>query len=118
VLLLDEPTTYLDIAHQADVLEVVGELRRVLGMTVVLVLHDLNHVAAVADRVLALYEGVALATGTPAELFTPETIHALYGVAAEVAPGVDGGPPRIHLDHRARRDQRTQRTHPDQKERP
>ncbi|ODA90815.1 hypothetical protein ATY41_08550 [Leifsonia xyli subsp. xyli] len=115
MLLLDEPTTYLDIAHQADVLEVAGELRRALGMTVVLVLHDLSHAAAVADRVLALHEGAALATGTPAEPFTPETIDALYGVGAEVTPGVDGRPPRIHLDHRVRRGQRT---HPDQKERP
>lgn len=97
VLLLDEPTTYLDIAHQFDVLEVVRALNRTLGIAVLMVLHDLNHAAAFSDRVAALRDGSLLAVGRPGELFTPALVRELYGMEAEVAPPSSGVPPRIHL---------------------
>lgn len=100
VLLLDEPTTYLDIAHQFEVLEVVRALNRTLGIAVLMVLHDLNHAAAFSDRVVALRGGAVLGAGAPDRLFTPGLLSELYGMEAEVASAPAGGPPRIHLIRR------------------
>ena len=65
VLLLDEPTTFLDIGHQLEVLELVRRLNDERGMTIVLVLHDLNQAARYADRMVALNDGKIVADGTP-----------------------------------------------------
>ena len=66
VVLLDEPTTYLDVAHQIDVLDLLRDLNRGPGTTVVMVLHDLNLAARYADHVVALRDGRLVGSGPPA----------------------------------------------------
>lgn len=100
VLLLDEPTTYLDIAHQHEVLEVVTSLNRTLGIAVLMVLHDLNQAATFSDRVVTLSRGRTVADGTPTEVLTPELIRDVYGMAAQVEPDPETARPRIHLVRR------------------
>ena len=80
LLLLDEPTTYLDIRHQLDLMLLVGQLHRELGLTVVMVLHDLNHVARFSNRVVAVQKGKIVADGSVEEVFTEKLIARLYGV--------------------------------------
>ena len=80
LLLLDEPTTYLDIRHQLDLMLLVGQLHRELGLTVVMVLHDLNHVARFSNRVVAVQKGKIVADGSVQEVFTEKLIAKLYGV--------------------------------------
>lgn len=85
-LLLDEPTTFLDLAHQFDVMDVIRRLNREEGRTVVLVVHDLNLVARYADHVVALRSGRIVAAGTPREVLTPATIRTVFGVDARIVP--------------------------------
>ena len=80
LLLLDEPTTYLDIRHQLDLMLLVGQLHKELGLTVVMVLHDLNHVARFSNRVVAVQKGKIVADGSVQEVFTEKLIAELYGV--------------------------------------
>ena len=80
LLLLDEPTTYLDIRHQLDLMLLVRQLHRELGLTVVMVLHDLNHVARFSNRVVAVQKGKIVADGSVQEVFTEKLIAKLYGV--------------------------------------
>lgn len=84
LLLLDEPTTYLDVRHQLDVLELVRRLNREHGLTVCWVLHDLNAAAAFSDRMVWLRDGRILAHGPPDELFTSELIRHAFDVEATV----------------------------------
>ncbi len=84
LLLLDEPTTFLDIRHQLELLELLRGLADDAGRAVVAVLHDLNHAAAFADRLVVLGEGRVLAQGRPAEVLRPELVRAAFGVDAEV----------------------------------
>jgi iron complex transport system ATP-binding protein len=84
LLLLDEPTTFLDIGHQIEILELVRRLNAERGITIVMVLHDLNHAARYGDYVAALKDGGLLAFGNPAEVFLPETLRAVFGVRADV----------------------------------
>jgi iron complex transport system ATP-binding protein len=91
VLLLDEPTTGLDIGHAQAMLELIDRLRREDGTTVVSTLHDLTFAAQYADRVLLLAAGEVVAAGTPAEVLTARTLTRHYGAAADIltAPGGD-----------------------------
>ncbi|MFC9519052.1 heme ABC transporter ATP-binding protein [Nocardiaceae bacterium NPDC056970] len=100
VLLLDEPTTYLDIAHQHEVLEVVTSLNRTLGISVLMVLHDLNQAATFSDRIVALASGRIASEGTPSEVLTPDLIRDVYGMEAEVEEHPVTSQPRIHLVRR------------------
>ena len=84
VLLLDEPTTFLDLAHQVEVLELVATLSRERDRTIVVVLHDLNQVARYADHVIAIQGGQAVAEGGPREVITEETVQRVFGTAAHV----------------------------------
>jgi iron complex transport system ATP-binding protein len=93
VLLLDEPTTYLDVAHQLDVLDLLVELNRDEGRTVVLVLHDLNQALRYADHLVALRAGAVVAQGPPATVVTEALVAEVFGVTARVIPDpVTGGP--------------------------
>jgi len=83
ILLLDEPTTYLDMAYQVDVLELLAELNE-KGRTIILVLHDLNQAARYADTIVALREGSILAQGTPQEVMTSDQIHAVFDLETQV----------------------------------
>jgi iron complex transport system ATP-binding protein len=96
VLLLDEPTTALDLGHQQQVLELVDRLRKDDGLTVISTLHDLGVAAQYAERMLLLVDGHAVETGTAAEVLTPETIAKHYHAHVEVLAGNDGRP-QVHL---------------------
>jgi iron-chelate-transporting ATPase len=83
-LLLDEPISALDIAHQVEVLSLVRRLSKSRGLGVVVVLHDVNMAARFCDEILALHTGRLIARGSPAEIMTPDRLQAIYGVAMEV----------------------------------
>ena len=93
LLLLDEPTTYLDIAHQIEVLELLRKLNRTRNRTIVMVVHDLNQAAQFADHVIALVNGAVHATGAPADLLCPDLIRAVFGIESLVIEHpIDGTP--------------------------
>lgn len=99
VLLLDEPTTYLDIAHQLEVLETVTRLQRERGITVIMVLHDLGMAVRYADHVIALNEGMIAATGQPAATLSPEVLRTVFSIDAVVLEDPRSGAPVI-VPHR------------------
>lgn len=80
VLLLDEPTTFLDLSHQIDTLRLARKLVRERGVTVVAVLHDLNQAARYADNLVLLKHGAIVAEGPPADVLTPETVKRVFDV--------------------------------------
>ncbi|WP_327371685.1 ABC transporter ATP-binding protein [Streptomyces sp. NBC_01217] len=80
VMLLDEPTTYLDLAHQIDVLDLITDLNRHQGRTVVMVLHDLNQACRYADHIVAMKAGRIVAEGTPAEIITAAVVEDVFGL--------------------------------------
>lgn len=83
-LFLDEPTTFLDLAHQFDVRDLVRRLNREKGRTIVLVVHDLNLAAHYADHLFAMRAGRIVASGTPAEVLTPQTLREVFEVEADI----------------------------------
>jgi len=93
VLLLDEPTTYLDVRHQIDLMVLVERLRDDHGMTIVMVLHDLNQAARYADRIVALRDGRVCADGAPVEVLTPSVLMAVFDVDAVVVDDPVNGRP-------------------------
>ncbi|MBX3013036.1 MAG: ABC transporter ATP-binding protein [Caldilineaceae bacterium] len=93
VLLLDEPTTFLDIGHQLEVLELVRQLNRARGMTIVLVLHDLNQAARYADRMVVLQKGQIVADGAPATVLTQALLAAVFSVRATIITDPVSGSP-------------------------
>lgn len=84
LMLLDEPTTFLDIAHQLEVLELLAELNRNKGRTVVAVLHDLNQAARYASRVVAMRDGAIVTTGTPHEVLTAPMVERIFDLPCRV----------------------------------
>ena len=84
LMLLDEPTTYLDLAHQVEVLELVCRLNRERSRTVAMVLHDLNLAARYSDLVVVMYEGRIVTQGTPADVFTAGLILDVFSLEAEI----------------------------------
>lgn len=95
LLLLDEPTTYLDLSHQIDVLELVGRLHAERGRTVVVVLHDLNLAARYAERLVAMKDGVLVASGTPDEVLTEQLLADVFDLEARVLPDPVSGTPMV-----------------------
>jgi iron complex transport system ATP-binding protein len=79
LLLLDEPTAALDLAHQGRVMDLMEQLKREAGATVLMVSHDVNLAAMYADRLLLLQEGKIIALGTPREVMTYEILESVYG---------------------------------------
>lgn len=86
VLLLDEPTTFLDLAHQIDVMELAARLVRELNKTVVAVLHDLNQAARYADHMTMLKAGKIIASGPPGEIVTADSVRRVFQVDALIIP--------------------------------
>lgn len=80
LLLLDEPTTYLDIAHQIELLDLFRQLNRERGQTLIAVLHDLNHACRYADHIIAMRDGKIVAEGNPAEIITAELVERVFGM--------------------------------------
>ena len=91
-LLLDEPTTFLDVRCQFDIIELVCDLNRRLGITVLMVLHDLNLAARCSDILVTLKERKIRHIGTPAEILRPEILRDIFGIEAEISTGTDGIP--------------------------
>ena len=89
-LLLDEPTTFLDLAHQLEVMNLLRRLNRDLGKTLVLVLHDLNLSARYADHIMAMKEGRIVATGSPQEALTVQTLREVFDIEAQILYDTDG----------------------------
>ncbi len=93
MLLLDEPTSYLDMGHQIDVLELLKRLHREQGIGMLMVLHDINHASLYADRIMAIREGAILADGAPSEIVTSELVRALFGAEVSVLSDPTGQHP-------------------------
>jgi iron complex transport system ATP-binding protein len=93
LLLLDEPTTFLDVSHQIEVLDLLTDLNRSRGTTVVMVLHDLNMAARYADHLVALRSGRIHATGAPAQVLTEESVRAVFGLDSRVIVDPTSGKP-------------------------
>ncbi|OOC54146.1 MULTISPECIES: ABC transporter ATP-binding protein [Nocardiopsis] len=93
LLLLDEPTTFLDVSHQVEVLDLLTDLNRSLGTTIVMVLHDLNLAARYADHLVALASGRLHAAGTPEQVLTPETVRIVFGLRSEIITDPTSGKP-------------------------
>lgn len=89
-LLLDEPISALDIAHQVEVLSLVQSLSRARGRSVIVVLHDLNMAARYCDHIVALKSGRLVFEGHPEALMTPDRLHDIYGARMEVMTRADG----------------------------
>lgn len=99
-VLLDEPTTFLDMSHQLEVLRLVRETNRQRGTTVVMVLHDLSLAARYADRLVVLAGGSIMADGTPWDVLTPDILSAGFGLEAKViSDPVTGTPLVIPIEH-------------------
>ena len=84
LLLLDEPTTYLDVAHQVEMLDLLAELNQRHGTTIVMVLHDLNLSARYADHLVALHTGRVVAEGAPREVVTEDVVRTVFGLDSRV----------------------------------
>ena len=83
VLLLDEPTTYLDICHQLEIMQLIGRLNQELGLTVVMVVHDLNHAIMYADHVVVVKAGQLVTSGAPPEIITADLLADVFKVKAD-----------------------------------
>ena len=86
VILLDEPTTYLDLSHQIEILDLLFELNRNSGRTVVMVLHDLNLACRYADNIVAVKQGQIYAHGTPEKVITSELVRQVFGLESRIVP--------------------------------
>ena len=93
LLLLDEPTTFLDVSHQVEVLDLLTDLNHARGTTIVMVLHDLNMAARYADHLIALAAGRLHAAGEPAEVLTEECVRAVFGLESRVILDPTSGKP-------------------------
>ncbi len=84
ILFLDEPTTYLDICYQVELLELIRRLNQEYALTVIMVLHDINQAVYYSDEIIGLKEGRILVQGPPETVITPEYIERIYGIRLEV----------------------------------
>lgn len=92
-ILLDEPTTYLDMAHQLEVLELLERLNREEGRTIVMVLHDINQAARFADNIIALKDGEVIKSGNAHFVIQSETLREVFNIEADVVPEPRTGKP-------------------------
>ncbi|HWM40469.1 MAG TPA: ABC transporter ATP-binding protein [Streptomyces sp.] len=95
LLLLDEPTTYLDIAHQIEVLDLCAGLHEEQGRTLVAVLHDLNHAARYATHLIAMRDGQVVAQGTPGDIVTAQLVEEVFGMPCRVIEDPESGTPLV-----------------------
>ncbi|MGC4018148.1 MAG: ABC transporter ATP-binding protein [Muricomes sp.] len=91
ILFLDEPTTYLDIRYQLQILRLIRQLNREYGITIIMVLHDINQSLHYSDEIVAMQDGKIIAQGLPQEIVTPELVRTVYGVELNIR-NVDGKP--------------------------
>ncbi|MEU8891710.1 ABC transporter ATP-binding protein [Streptomyces sp. NPDC048442] len=95
LLLLDEPTTFLDIQHQIDVLDLCAELHETQGRTLVAVLHDLNHAARYATHLIAMRDGKVVAEGAPSDIVTADLVERVFGLKCQVIEDPETGTPLV-----------------------
>jgi ABC-type cobalamin/Fe3+-siderophores transport system ATPase subunit len=95
VLLLDEPTTYLDLAHRLEVLRLLRRLNADRGVTVAMVLHDLDEASRYADHLVAMRDGQVVAQGAPRDVVTPGLVQDVFGVACTTIPDPVSGTPLV-----------------------
>lgn len=97
ILLLDEPTTYLDMAHQIEVLKIVQKINKEHGCTIVMVLHEINQAARFSDTILAMKSGEVLANGKPKEIMTAAYLEKIFNIQAKIIDD-DGTPVCLSYD--------------------
>lgn len=93
ILFLDEPTTYLDMAHQLEVLKLLVKLNANQNRTIVMVVHDLNHATRYAQHMIAIKEGTVVSEGSPAEVMNKEVLRQVFGIEADIIPDPRTGVP-------------------------
>lgn len=93
ILLLDEPTTYLDLAHQLEVLKLLEELNKKEGRTIVMVIHELNNAARFADHMIGVKKGKIVCQGTAHEVMTKENLREIFNIDAEIVNEPKSGKP-------------------------
>lgn len=86
LLLLDEPTTYLDVSHQWEIMDLISDINRKYGMTILMVLHDMNHAAAYSHEIMVMDKGQVYASGSPADTITERTLGEVFGVRGRIEP--------------------------------
>jgi len=95
LILLDEPTTFLDIAHQIELLDLFADLNAEQGCTIVAVLHDLNHACRFADQIIAMKAGAIVAQGNPTDVITAALVEDVYGLECQVIDDPETGTPLV-----------------------
>jgi iron complex transport system ATP-binding protein len=95
IVLLDEPTTFLDLAHQAEVMDLLDEMNRHEGRTIVAVLHDLNQACRYAHCIIAMKDGHIVAQGAPADVVTEALVHDVFGLHSRIIPDPITGTPLV-----------------------
>lgn len=93
ILLLDEPTTYLDMAHQLEMLKIVDDLNKKHQCTIVMVLHDINHAARFSDELIAMKGGEIITVGTPSEILTKDVMKRVFQIDAKIMIDEESGSP-------------------------
>ncbi|MGO0059922.1 ABC transporter ATP-binding protein [Brevibacillus fluminis] len=93
VLFLDEPTTFLDMAHQLEVLQLLQQLNQEQQRTIVMVVHDLNHATRYAQHMVAIKKGTVVAEGSPAEVMTQHVLREVFNIEADIIPDPRTGVP-------------------------
>lgn len=102
ILLLDEPTTYLDLRYQLEFMELLADWRQETGVTIIAVLHDLNLTAQFCEDLLVLKDGMVEGLGASSKLLTEDRIRSVYGVEPVMLPHPDSGVPQLLLRRSAR----------------
>lgn len=93
VLLLDEPTTYLDMAHQLDVLKIVDQLNKEKSRTIIMVLHDINHAARFSHKIVAMKNGKIISEGKPQQVINPSVLKEVFNIDARIMLDEQTGSP-------------------------
>jgi iron complex transport system ATP-binding protein len=93
ILLLDEPTTYLDISHQLEIMELIRRLNREDGLTIIMVLHEINHAARFSDELIVLNESRVYRQGDPWTILTGDVLHNVFRVDAQITKDGENGTP-------------------------
>ncbi len=95
IMLLDEPTTFLDISHQVEVLDLLADLNTTDGTTVVIVMHDLNLAARYGDHLIAMKAGEIACEGAPSDILTAELVEDVFGIPSQIIPDPVSGTPMV-----------------------
>ena len=96
ILILDEPTTFLDVSHQLEILELIASLNDNDDITVLMVLHDINHAARFSDELVIIKEGMLFAHGNPWDMLTPENLSEVFRIKAEISLDSETNKPIFH----------------------